>query len=204
MDRLVRKGLAAKSYASFGKGGRMSRIGKRLTVIPTGVTVTEAGRTLTVKGPKGVLTLDVPEHIDYSLEGDKAKFTLDPAFQETLNVMYGTVSARFSGIVKGVTEGFSKRLDVVGVGYKAAVEGSNLTLYVGYSHPVPMKIPEGIKVAVEDNVRITMTGADAVSLGQFAQDVRKVRVPDHYKGKGIRYDGEKVRIKPGKKALAGA
>lgn len=182
----------------------MSRIGKKLTVIPAGVTVAENDRTLTVKGPKGTLSLDVPEHIEYALEDNKAKFTLDPAYQDTLNVMYGTISARFAGMVKGVTEGFSKRLNVVGIGYRAAVEGSNLTLYVGYSHPVPMKIPEGVKVSVDDNVRIAMTGADAVVLGQFAQDVRKVRVPDHYKGKGIRYDGEKVTIKPGKKALAGA
>jgi Ribosomal protein L6P/L9E len=118
--------------------------------------------------------------------------------------MHGTTSARFSGIVKGVTEGFVKRLEIVGVGYRAAVDASNLTLFVGYSHPVPMKIPEGIKVEVADNVKIMMTGADAVGLGQFAQNVRKVRVPDHYKGKGIRYAGEKVRIKAGKKALSGA
>jgi len=182
----------------------MSRIGKRLTTIPAGVIVTEADRMLTVTGPRGSLTLGVPEHIDYTVEGDQVRFVLDPAFQETLNVMHGTTSARFSGIVKGVTEGFVKRLEIVGVGYRAAVDASNLTLFVGYSHPVPMKIPEGIKVEVADNVKIMMTGADAVGLGQFAQNVRKVRVPDHYKGKGIRYAGEKVRIKAGKKALSGA
>lgn len=182
----------------------MSRIGKRLTMIPSGVTVTESGRMLTVTGPRGSLTLDVPEHIDYTVEGDQVRFVLDPAFEETLGVMHGTTSARFSSLVKGVTEGFVKRLEIVGVGYRAAIDAGILTLLVGYSHPVPMKIPEGIKVEVTDNVKIMMTGADAVGLGQFAQNVRKVRVPDHYKGKGIRYAGEKVRIKAGKKALSGA
>jgi large subunit ribosomal protein L6 len=182
----------------------MSRIGKRLTTIPAGVTVTQTDRLLTVTGPRGSLTLAVPEHIEYTVEGDQVRFVLDPAFQETLNVMHGTTSARFSGIVTGVTEGFVKRLEIVGVGYRAAVDAGTLTLFVGYSHAVPMKIPEGIKVEVTDNVKIAMTGADAVGLGQFAQNVRKVRVPDHYKGKGIRYAGEKVRIKAGKKALSGA
>ncbi|MGB9665798.1 MAG: 50S ribosomal protein L6 [Candidatus Cryosericum sp.] len=182
----------------------MSRIGKRLTTIPEGVTVVQTDRLLTVTGPRGSLTLSVPEHIEYSVEENRARFTLDPAYEETLNVMYGTTSAQFTSLVKGVTEGFVKRLEVVGVGYKAAVEGGNLTLLVGYSHPVSMKIPEGIKVEVTDNVKIAMTGADAVKLGQFAQIVRKVRVPDHYKGKGIRYADEKVRIKAGKKALSGA
>lgn len=182
----------------------MSRIGKRITTIPAGVTVTESARILTVKGPRGELTLEVPEHIEYSVEGDHVQFVLDPAFQETLNVMHGTTSARFSSLVKGVTDGFAKRLEIVGVGYRAAVDAGNLTLFVGYSHPVLVKIPEGIKVEVTDNTKIGMTGADAVGLGQFAQNVRKVRVPDHYKGKGIRYAGEKVRIKAGKKALSGA
>jgi large subunit ribosomal protein L6 len=182
----------------------MSRIGKRITTIPAGVTVTESGRFLTVKGSRGELKLEVPEHIKYSVEGDRVQFVLDPAFQDTLNVMHGTTSARFSSLVKGVTEGFVKRLEIVGVGYRAALVGGNLTLFVGYSHPVPMKIPDGIKVEVTDNVKVMMSGADAVRLGQFAQNVRKVRVPDHYKGKGIRYAGEKVRIKAGKKALSGA
>lgn len=182
----------------------MSRIGKRLTAIPAGVTVAQTGRLLTVTGPRGSLTLEVPEHIDYSVEGDQVRFVLDPAYQETLNVMHGTTSARFSSVVKGVTEGFVKRLEVVGIGYKASVDAGTLTLLVGYSHPVLVKVPEGIKVEVTDNVKIAITGADAVKLGQFAQNVRKVRVPDHYKGKGIRYAGEKVRIKAGKKALSGA
>lgn len=182
----------------------MSRIGKRLTTIPAGVTVTQADHVLTVSGPRGSLTLAVPEHIDYSVEGDQVRFVLDPVFQETLNVMHGTTSARFSNLVKGVTEGFVKRLEIVGIGYKASVDAGILTLLVGYSHPVAVKIPEGIKVEVTDNVKIAITGADAVKLGQFAQNVRKVRVPDHYKGKGIRYAGEKVRIKAGKKALSGA
>jgi len=196
--------LAARSSVSSGKGEYMSRIGKRLTTIPVGVTVVQKDRLLTVTGPRGSLTLSVPEHIDYGIEGDQARFVLDPAYQETLNVMYGTTSARFASLVKGVTEGFVKRLEIVGVGYKAAVDAVNLTLLVGYSHPVSMKIPDGIKVEVTDNVKIAMMGADAVKLGQFAQNVRKVRVPDHYKGKGIRYAGEKVRIKAGKKALSGA
>ncbi len=182
----------------------MSRIGKRITTIPAGVKVTETDRVLTVKGPRGELKLEIPEHVTYSVEGDRVQFVLDPAFQDLLNVMHGTTSARFSSLVKGVTEGFVKRLEIVGVGYRAAVEAGNLTLFVGYSHPVPMKIPEGIKVEVIDNVKIVMSGADAVELGQFAQNVRKVRIPDHYKGKGIRYAGEKVRIKAGKKALSGA
>lgn len=196
--------MAARSSVSSGKGEHMSRIGKRLTTIPAGVTVTQADHVLTVSGPRGSLTLAVPEHIDYSVEGDQVRFVLDPVFQETLNVMHGTTSARFSNLVKGVTEGFVKRLEIVGIGYKASVDAGILTLLVGYSHPVAVKIPEGIKVEVTDNVKIAITGADAVKLGQFAQNVRKVRVPDHYKGKGIRYAGEKVRIKAGKKALSGA
>ena len=182
----------------------MSRIGNRVTRIPAGVTVTQDGRKLTVTGPRGSLSIDVPEHITFELSGDEARFSLDPEYQESLNVMHGTTSARFADLVHGVSEGFTKNLEIVGVGYRAAVDGGNLMLFVGYSHPVAMKIPEGIRVEVTDNTKILMTGADAVGLGQFAQNVRKVRVPDHYKGKGIRYVGEKVRIKAGKKALAGA
>jgi len=182
----------------------MSRIGKRNTTIPAGVTVVQTERQLTVTGPRGSLKLAVPDHIGFSIDGDQARFALDPAYQETLNVMYGTTSARFASLVKGVTEGFVKRLEIVGVGYKAAVDAGNLTLLVGYSHPVSMRIPDGITVEVTDNVKIALMGADAVKLGQFAQNVRKVRVPDHYKGKGIRYADEKVRIKAGKKALSGA
>ncbi|MDO9100094.1 MAG: 50S ribosomal protein L6 [Caldisericota bacterium] len=182
----------------------MSRIGKRITIIPAGVTISLSGSILTVKGPKGTLSMSVPEHIEYRLDGDKAQFILDPVYGEALNVMHGTTSARFAGIVKGVTETFTKRLEIVGVGYKASVDAVNLTLSVGYSHPVLMKIPEGMKVEVTENVKIAVSGADSVALGQFAQNVRKVRVPDHYKGKGIRYAGEKVKIKPGKKALSGS
>lgn len=182
----------------------MSRIGKKTTIIPAGVAISLSGSILTVKGPKGTLSMEVPEHIEYSLDGDKARFLLDPAYGESLNVMHGTTSARFAGIVKGVTETFTKRLEIVGVGYKASVEAGNLTLSIGYSHPVLMKIPDGMKVEVTENVKIAVSGADSVALGQFAQNVRKVRVPDHYKGKGIRYAGEKVKIKPGKKALSGS
>ncbi len=182
----------------------MSRIGKRITAIPAGVTVTESGRTLTVKGPRGELELEIPEHINCVMGKDSVQFTVEPAYAEALNVVHGTTTARFANLVEGVTQGFAKHLEIVGVGYRSSVEAGNLSLYVGYSHPVIMRIPDGIKVEVTDNTKILISGADAVNVGQFAQNVRKERLPDHYKGKGIRYASEKVRIKAGKKALSGA
>lgn len=177
----------------------MSRLGKLPVTIPSGVSVDLTDGVLTVKGPKGTLTREVKEkHVDITIDGDT--LTLAPKDTPDAPALWGTYAAHVRNMISGLTEGFTKVLEVEGVGYRAEVKGTQLVLNVGYSHPVEFDIPEGIVADVQKNV-ITLTGFDKDQIGQFAANVRKVRKPEPYKGKGIRYQGEYIIRKQGKKAV---
>lgn len=176
----------------------MSRLGKIPVVIPAGVDVTFADGVLTVKGSKGTLTLAVRDVVTLTIED--GKINLAPSNDEKLaRALWGTYAAVVRNLVKGVTEGFTRVLQIEGVGYRAEASGQKLTLNLGFSHPVIMEVPEGITAVVEKNL-ITVTGIDKEALGQFAANIRMVRPPEPYKGKGIRYQGEFIIRKQGKKA----
>ena len=175
----------------------MSRLGKQPVKITAGVTVTCADGVLTVTGPKGILTKDVKKDVTFSIEGDTV--TLTPEATPDAPALWGTYAAHLRNMVTGVTEGFTKVLEIEGVGYRAEVKGNDIILNVGFSHSVPLTIPEGMKVEVVKNV-ITVSGHDKDAIGQFAANIRKVKKPEPYKGKGIRYQGEYIIRKQGKKA----
>lgn len=176
----------------------MSRLGKIPVVIPSGVEVTLEGGVLTVKGPKTTLARPMKDDVNIVIEN--GTITLSPGDTPAAKALWGTYAAHTRNMIHGVTEGFTKNLEIEGVGYRAAVEGNTIVLNVGFSHQVKLEIPVGIAAAVEKNV-ITLTGADRDALGQFAANVRKVKKPEPYKGKGIRYQGEYIISKQGKKAV---
>lgn len=176
----------------------MSRLGKMPVAIPSGVEVTLTDGVLMVKGPKGTLSRTVKNDVDFTVEGSEVKLT--PKETVLAKALWGTYAAHLHNMIKGVTEGFTKVLEIEGVGYRAEVKGNEIVLNVGFSHPVLLTIPEGITAVVEKSA-ITLTGADKDELGQFAANVRKVRKPEPYKGKGIRYRGEYIIRKQGKKAV---
>lgn len=175
----------------------MSRLGKQPITIPAGVTVTFAGGVLTVSGSKGTLKREVRKDVDIAIEGET--ITLAPGKTNMAPALLGTYAAHTRNMIKGVTTGFEKVLEIEGVGYRAEVKNGQVVLNVGYSHPVLLDIPEGITAVVEKSV-ITLSGFDKDAIGQFAANVRKVRKPEPYKGKGIRYRGEFIIRKQGKKA----
>ncbi len=176
----------------------MSRLGKIPVTIPSGVTVTFENGVLTVKGAKATLSREMKKDVDIKIEGNT--ITLTPGQTEAAPALWGTYAAHLRNMVKGVTEGFTRVLEIEGVGYRAEVKGSDIVLSMGFSHPVILAIPEGITVEVLKNV-VTLTGSDKDALGQFAANVRKVKEPEPYKGKGIRYRGEFIIRKQGKKAV---
>lgn len=177
----------------------MSRIGKRELVIPTGVTVTVDNNTVTVKGPKGELSLNKADIITVK-EVEGKIITERPNDAKVARQLHGTTNALISNMIVGVTEGYTKGLEAVGVGYKFQVQGSKLTVSAGYSHPVVVEVPSELKVEQVNNTEITISGIDKQKVTEFAANVRKIRQPEPYKGKGIRYKGEYVRRKEGKKA----
>ena len=177
----------------------MSRIGNRTIIIPEGVTVTNEGNLVKVSGPKGNLEMTLASVISMEINGNE--ITLKSlAETKKANELHGTMNANLTNLIKGVKEGFSKGLEIIGVGYKFTVRGDTLVINAGYSHPVNIKIPTGIKVEAVSNTEITISGCDKVLVGEFSANVRKVRGPEPYKGKGIRYKDEYVRRKEGKKA----
>ena len=177
----------------------MSRIGKRILTIPAGVTVDVNDNKVTVKGPKGELNLDVIKTLKVKVEG--TELTVEKLKEDKFtNQMHGTTNANINNMIKGVSEGFKKELEIIGVGYRFAVSGNTLTIQAGYSHPVKMEIPTGITVKAPSATELEVSGADKIVVGEFAANIRKVREPEPYKGKGIRYKGEHVRHKEGKKA----
>ena len=175
----------------------MSRIGNRIIMIPEGVTVEENDGVITVKGPKGTLEKPLLRGVKYNVKDNEITLTID---NEKDTAMHGTMNALLQNMIIGVTKGYSKGLEIVGVGYRFNVQGSKLIINAGYSHPVTLTIPEGIKAEVKDNTQLTLSGIDKELLGEFAAQVRKVRKPEPYKGKGIRYSDEHIRRKEGKKA----
>jgi large subunit ribosomal protein L6 len=176
----------------------MSRIGNAPVTVPKGVTITPRGQTLSIKGPKGTLELDVPPVVGFSIDGDTIKFTRKNESRQA-RAMHGMARARTRNIVEGVSTGYTIELEIVGVGYRAAVRGDSLDLTLGFSHGISYKLPAGVKAEVTKEGRIVLTGADRVVLGQVASDVRGYREPEPYKGKGIMYAGERVLRKEGKR-----
>ena len=175
----------------------MSRIGNRKLVIPAGVTVTNENGIVKVAGPKGELTTTLTKGIDVKVEGNTLEVTRE---SDLYKPMHGTTNANISNMLTGVTTGFKKELEIVGVGYRFSIKGNAIVINAGYSHPVEMQIPAGIKVECPSNTELTITGANKELVGEFAANVRKVRQPEPYKGKGIRYKDEHIIRKEGKKA----
>lgn len=176
----------------------MSRLGKQPVTIPQGVEVTFADGVFTVKGPKGTLSRTMKDRVAITIAD--GVITTAPK-TDADRPLWGTYAAHINNMIKGVTEGFTKELEVEGVGYRMEVKGNNVALSVGFSHPVELAIPEGVSATAEKN-KLTLTGADKEVVGQFAADVRKVKKPEPYKGKGIHYVGEYIIRKQGKKGVA--
>ena len=175
----------------------MSRVGNRTINIPTGVTVSVDNNVVTVKGPKGELSTVINSNINVEILENEVKLTRK---NDSFKNFHGTANANINNMIIGVTEGYSKKLEAVGVGYRFQVQGKLLTVNAGYSHPVKITIPEGLTVDAISNTEIVVKGIDKELVGEFAANVRKVRKPEPYKGKGIRYKGEVIRRKEGKKA----
>jgi large subunit ribosomal protein L6 len=178
----------------------MSRIGKLPIPVPDGVDVTLDGLTVTVKGPKGELVREMPEGVELSRDDDGQVVVTRTGESRTERSRHGLVRSLIANMVVGVTDGYSKALELVGVGYRAASKGSDVELQVGYSHPVLIAAPDGIAFEVPQPTRIVVSGIDKVLVGQVAANIRKVRPPEPYKGKGIKYEGEQIRRKAGKAA----
>jgi large subunit ribosomal protein L6 len=175
----------------------MSRIGKRPINIPSKVTVAIEGQTVTVKGPKGQLFRTLPSEVEISQEGDTV-LVKQRDDSRAARQRHGLSRTLIANMVEGVSQGFQRRLEITGVGYRAQVQGQNLTLNMGYSHPVQIEPPDGIQFLVENNTNVLVSGIDKEIVGNTAARIRAVRPPEPYKGKGIRYAGEVVRRKAGK------
>lgn len=179
----------------------MSRKGKLPVALPKGVEASVKDNSISVKGPKGNLFQDFMPVVTVAIEDGQVKVSLTEGKVENSKFL-GLYRALIDNMVIGVSQGFEKKLRMIGVGFRAAVQGQELDLQVGFSHPTKLPIPQGIQVAVEKNTRISITGADKRIVGQFAADVRGIRPPEPYQGKGIRYEDEYVRRKAGKSASA--
>ena len=176
----------------------MSRIGKYPVEIPQGVQVAIAGRLLTAKGRLGELKLELTDHVEATVDGNHV--TVKPRTEERqARMMWGTTRALVASMVKGVSTGYERAMEITGTGYRAAVQGKNLELALGYSHPIVYPIPEGIKITCERPTAIKVEGVDKRLVGQVAAEIRGFRGPEPYKGKGIRYSNEQIRRKEGKK-----
>ncbi len=178
----------------------MSRIGKQPVKIPGGVDVNVAGRMVTVKGPKGQLKYEHPLSISVSVRDGEAIIERDGNRKET-SAFHGLVRSLVQNMVTGVSEGYTRKLELRGVGYRAQVQGNKITFNLGFSHPIDFKLPDGITAEGDKKqVNITLSGIDKQLVGQVAADMRALRPPDAYKGKGVRYAGERIRLKAGKAA----
>jgi large subunit ribosomal protein L6 len=176
----------------------MSRVGKKPVTVPSGVTASVEGQTVKMKGPKGALQLALHDDVVATME--KGSIKVDPRFEtKRSRAMWGTYRALVANLVHGVTQGFEQRLEITGVGYRAAVQGKNLQLQLGYSHDVVYPIPDGITIATPRPIEIVVTGIDRQRVGQVAAEIRDFRPPEPYKGKGVRYAGEYIFRKEGKK-----
>jgi large subunit ribosomal protein L6 len=179
----------------------MSRIGRKPIAIPQGVTVAIEGNTVRVEGPKGTLSHTLPAGVSVAADGSVLTVGRN-SDHRTVRALHGLTRSLIANIVHGVKDGFERKLEIVGIGYRAQLAGQNLQLALGYSHPVIFPLPEGVQAEVEKQVSITLRGTDKALLGQTAAKLRALRKPDPYKGKGIKYAGEYIRRKVGKKAGA--
>jgi large subunit ribosomal protein L6 len=179
----------------------MSRVGRKIISIPNGVTVETVDGGVRVKGPKGTLTERMPARVDVRIESGKVSVARSAEDKDT-RALHGLARALIQNMVRGVVDPFVKELEIQGVGYRADVAGKTLKLLLGFSHPVELAIPDGLKVAVDKNVMVRVEGINRQQVGQFAADLRSIRPPEPYKGKGIRYVGERVRRKVGKAGAA--
>jgi large subunit ribosomal protein L6 len=176
----------------------MSRIGKKAIAVPAGITATVEGQTVKVKGPKGALQVVLHDDVAVKLDGGEIK--VDPrAETKGARAQWGTSRTLIANLIAGVTKGFERRLEISGVGYRASVQGKNLQLALGYSHDIVYPIPEGIAIATPRPVEIVISGIDRQKVGQVAAEIREYRPPEPYKGKGIKYAGERIFRKEGKK-----
>lgn len=175
----------------------MSRIGNRIITLPENVTLQTDGNIVTVKGPKGELSTEINKNITVKVEGNEVRLERK---NDTYKNFHGTANANINNIIIGVTKGFEKKLEAVGVGYRFNVKGNTLVVTAGYSHPVELEVPAGITLDNPSNTELTVKGIDKQLVGEFAANVRKIRKPEPYKGKGIRYADEHIIRKVGKKA----
>ena len=181
----------------------MSRIGRKPIVVPSGVKVEVAGRTVTVTGPKGTLKRDLPGSIAVAVGGDSVNVTR-PSDSKTDRSLHGLCRTLVANMVEGVATGFRKDLEINGVGYRATKSGNKLTLALGFSHPIEIVPPAGISFEVDGQTKVSVIGHDKEAVGQIAAEIRSLRKPEPYKGKGIKYDGETIRRKAGKAGKVGA
>ena len=177
----------------------MSRIGNRVLNIPEGVTVTNEENVITVKGPKGELSMGLNPKIEVSIEGNEIKVTRNSEIK-FIKSMHGTTNSLIENMIKGVTEGYEKILEINGVGYRFIMKGSQVEVNAGYSHKILRDVPSGLTAEVNKDGDLVIKGIDKEAVGKFAAEIRDIRKPEPYKGKGIRYKGEHVRRKEGKKA----
>jgi large subunit ribosomal protein L6 len=175
----------------------MSRIGNAPIKIPKGVKALTSGKSIKVEGPKGKLSFDVPDPITFSIEGDVISFKR-PNDQRPVRALHGMARAMTNNMVVGCSEGFKRVLEIVGVGYRAAVKGRNIDLTLGFSHPISYPLPEGVNAEVDKDGKLTLSSANKALLGSVAADIRRFRPPEPYKGKGVRYQGENIIRKEGK------
>ncbi|TVQ80251.1 MAG: 50S ribosomal protein L6 [Bradymonadales bacterium] len=180
----------------------MSRLGKRPIKLPNGVKLSWKPGNIFVEGPKGKLTRNIPESIKVELKDSEAVLQRTEESKQA-RADHGLVWSLLNAMVKGVSEGFEKRLQSVGVGYRMSVQGQKLTLNVGYSHPVIFDLPQGVAAKVSDQTKLSLMGIDKEQIGALADKIRGVRPPEPYKGKGIRYEGERIQMKEGKSAAGG-
>ncbi len=177
----------------------MSRIGNRVLTVPENVTVTVENGQVTVKGPKGELSLEINPNISVMVEGNEIKVTRNSEIKTTKQ-MHGTTNSLIENMIIGVTEGYAKSLEIIGVGYRFNPKGKVLEINAGYSHKIELEVPTGLEVKATSATEITVSGISKEAVGKFAAEIREVRKPEPYKGKGIRYAGEHIRRKEGKKA----
>ncbi|SDE31198.1 50S ribosomal protein L6 [Rhodococcus tukisamuensis] len=176
----------------------MSRIGKIPVTVPAGVDVTIDGQDISVKGPKGALSLTVSEPIAVTKGEDGAVLVTRPDDERRSRALHGLSRTLVANLITGVTEGYTTKMEIHGVGYRVALKGKDLEFALGYSHPVPIEAPEGITFVVESPTRFSVSGIDKQKVGQISANIRRLRRPDPYKGKGVRYEGEQIRRKVGK------